>query len=168
MTISRYLHFGPGTAAVIRRVLSTLLLVLFAMSIFSCSGKRPDHLGKSDARLAPCPGTPNCVSSDSPDTSHHVPPLILNQSPDTVWTDLVDVVSGLPRTRIVSQSENYLHAECSSAVFGFVDDLEFDLREADGLIAVRSAARLGQSDLGVNRRRVEKIRQILKDRGKIR
>jgi len=148
-------------------ILAGLIILLLTMPIFSCSGKRPTDLGRSDSGLAPCPDTPNCVSSDSPDTAHHVLPLRLKQPAEFVWTDLLSVVSELPRTRIVSQSENYLHAECSSAVFGFVDDLEFDLRESEGLIAVRSAARLGTTDLGVNRRRVEKIRQILKDREEI-
>jgi uncharacterized protein (DUF1499 family) len=142
-------------------ILAGLIILLLTMPIFSCSGKRPTDLGRSDSGLAPCPDTPNCVSSDSPDPSHHVPPLTFNRSQETAWAKLVSVVTGLPRTRIVVQSDTYLHAECSSAVFGFVDDLEFDLRGADGIIAVRSAARLGSSDLGVNRRRVEKIRRLL-------
>jgi len=72
------------------------------------------------------------------------------------------VVAGLPRTKIIRQTDNYLHAECSSAVFGFVDDLELHLRPEQNLIAVRSAARLGRSDLGVNRKRVEKLRSLLR------
>jgi uncharacterized protein (DUF1499 family) len=53
-------------------------------------------------------------------------------------------------------------------VFGFVDDLELHLRPAEKLIAVRSAARLGHSDLGVNRKRVEGLRAVLRERGVIR
>ena len=74
-------------------------------------------------------------------------------------------VASLPRTKIITQSDNYLHAECSSAVFGFVDDLELHLRPAQNLVAVRSAARLGRSDLGVNRRRVESVRSLLRQQG---
>ncbi|MEA3411796.1 MAG: DUF1499 domain-containing protein [Pseudomonadota bacterium] len=136
------------------------------MPLFSCSGKRPPDLGRHQGGLAPCPDTPNCVSSDSADASHHVLPLKLNKPPDVAWEDLIDVVSRYPRTRVITQSDGYLHAECSSAVFGFIDDLEFDLRADAGIIAVRSASRLGSSDLGVNRKRVENIRRILKDRDK--
>jgi len=66
------------------------------------------------------------------------------------------------------ETDDYLHAECSSAFFGFVDDIELHLRSAQGVIAVRSAARLGHSDLGVNRKRVEKLRSLLTQQGVIR
>ena len=71
----------------------------------------------------------------------------------------------LPRTRIVVDTADYLHAECASAVFGFVDDLELHLRRAEGIIAVRSASRLGYSDLGVNRHRIENLRALLISQG---
>lgn len=77
-------------------------------------------------------------------------------------------VSELPRTTIVTQTDNYLHAECQSALFGFVDDLELHLKAANAVIDVRSASRLGYSDLGVNRRRVEDLRSQLIKRGIVR
>jgi uncharacterized protein (DUF1499 family) len=74
----------------------------------------------------------------------------------------------LPRTRIVKETEDYLHAECRSALFRFVDDLELQLRPSESIIAVRSASRLGYSDLGVNRRRVEGLRESLTRLGVLR
>ncbi len=74
----------------------------------------------------------------------------------------------LPRTRIVTETDDYLHAECRSAFFGFVDDLELHLRPTQGIIALRSAARLGHSDFGVNRKRVENLRLLLRNQGVIR
>jgi uncharacterized protein (DUF1499 family) len=74
-------------------------------------------------------------------------------------------VAALPRTRIVADTGSYLHAECRSALFGFVDDLELQLRPDRSLIAVRSASRVGYSDLGANRRRVEELRSELARRG---
>jgi uncharacterized protein (DUF1499 family) len=68
----------------------------------------------------------------------------------------------------VNETPGYLHAECRSALFGFVDDLELHLRVSEGVIAVRSASRLGYSDLGVNRRRVEILRTSLINRGMVR
>jgi uncharacterized protein (DUF1499 family) len=76
------------------------------------------------------------------------------------WPAVRGSVENLPRTRIVAVTSDYLHAECASAVFGFVDDLELHLRRAEGVIAVRSASRLGHSDLGVNRRRIENLRVL--------
>jgi uncharacterized protein (DUF1499 family) len=77
-------------------------------------------------------------------------------------------VASLSRTKIISETSDYLHAECTSAVFGFVDDLELHLRTAEGLIAVKSASRLGYSDLGVNRRRIEDLRALLAKQGIVR
>lgn len=84
------------------------------------------------------------------------------------WEALRTALESLPRTTIVSESPDYVHAECRSAFFGFVDDLELHLRSADGIIAVRSASRLGHSDFGVNRRRVEQVRSALRASGIVR
>jgi uncharacterized protein (DUF1499 family) len=65
----------------------------------------------------------------------------------------------------VFESDDYLHAECRSAVFGFVDDLELHLRRQSNSIAVRSASRLGYRDFGVNRKRVERLRAVLAAQG---
>lgn len=81
---------------------------------------------------------------------------------------MLATVAGLPRTAIVMQTDDYLHAECSSALFGFVDDLELHLRPEQNLIAVRSAARLGRSDFGVNRKRVENLRSLLRQQSVVR
>ena len=132
------------------------------MPLFSCSGARPTNLGVKDSRLAACPSMPNCVSSDDADAGHLVPPFQLLRPAADAWHAMSSVVAGLPRAKIIRQTDNYLHAECSSAVFGFVDDLELHLRPEQNLIAVRSAARLGRSDLGVNRKRVEKLRSLLR------
>ena len=118
--------------------------------------------------MAPCPPTPNCVSSDATDSAHLVTAFQLAVPSTDGWRTARAAVANLPRTRIVSETDEYLHAECSSAVFGFVDDLELHLRQVQGIIAVRSAARLGHSDFGVNRKRVEKLRLLLRNQGVIR
>jgi uncharacterized protein (DUF1499 family) len=84
------------------------------------------------------------------------------------WRAVRSTVAGLPRTEIIVATDDYLHAECRSALFGFVDDMELHLRPAQNLIAARSAARLGHSDFGVNRKRVEKLRALLAKQGAIR
>lgn len=128
--------------------------------MFSFSGTRPSNLGVTDGKLAACPGTPNCVSSQAPesDKEHFIAPLPYQKSPADAMAALKSVIEGMERTKIVSESDNYLYAEFTSALMGFVDDVEFYLDEDTGVIHVRSASRLGQSDLGVNRKRVEDIR----------
>ncbi len=136
--------------------------------LLSCAGRRPETLGVHDARLAPCPARPNCVCSDDAHAPHHVAPFELRTSPEEAWPAIESVVADLPRTTIVSRDERYLHAESEGALLGFVDDLELHLRPERDQVAVRSASRLGYSDLGVNRRRVEELRRRLRDRGVIR
>ncbi|HBZ70992.1 MAG TPA: DUF1499 domain-containing protein [Deltaproteobacteria bacterium] len=133
--------------------------------LLSCGGKAPGTLGGTGRSLSPCPASPNCVSSDAADNAHQVPPLVLAVSPEKAWPALRMAVSSLPRTTIVDDSGQYLHAECRSAVFRFVDDLELHLRPDEGAIAVRSASRLGYSDFGVNRGRVETLRRKLVSAG---
>ena len=138
------------------------------MPLLHCAGTRPTNLGVSETGLVPCPASPNCVSSDAADSDHAIAPFELAVSGGQAWQAAVLAVSALPRTTIVTERDGYLHAECQSAVFGFVDDLELELRPEDQIIALRSASRLGYGDLGVNRRRVESLRQELRERGALR
>jgi uncharacterized protein (DUF1499 family) len=146
----------------------TVVGILFIVPLLSCAGKRPSNLGVSDGRLAPCSSAPNCVCSDASDEGHAIAPFELAGPIAEAWQRAREAVSELPRTRIVTDEEGYLHAECRSAVFGFVDDLELHLRGEEGTIAVRSASRVGYSDFGVNRRRVETLRSSLLGKGEVR
>ncbi len=125
-------------------------------------GKRPNNLGISNGKLAPCPNSPNCVSSQSTDVAHQIAPLTFTSTPEEAITNLKNIIESLPRTKIITESQDYLYAEFKSALLGFVDDVEFYLDRNANVIQVRSASRLGQSDLGVNRQRIETIRAKLK------
>ena len=148
-------------------IIGTVLLIA-SVPLLSCSDKRPSALDLSDSRLERCPSSPNCFSSDDHDSDHKIAPFQLVKPANEVWLVVRELVSELPRTRIIKESENYLHAECRSFLFGFVDDLELQLRPADGIIAARSAARSGYADFGVNRRRIESLREALISRGMVR
>ena len=127
------------------------------------AGKRPDNLGVRNGKLTPCPNTPNCVNSQSSDTEHSIEPLTYNSTTAEAMADLKSAIQAMKKTKIITENKNYLYAEFTSAIMGFVDDVEFYLDEDAKLIHVRSASRLGQSDLGVNRKRVETIRTKLKE-----
>jgi len=127
-------------------------------SLFSFSGKRPTDLGVEQGKLLVCPNTPNCVSSQSTDAAYQIEPLAYSVESAQALADLKSVIEAMPRTKIITETDNYIYAEFTTALMGFVDDAEFYLDEAAGVIHVRSASRLGQSDLGVNRKRVEEIR----------
>jgi uncharacterized protein (DUF1499 family) len=122
------------------------------------AGKRPTNLGVRDGRLAPCPNTPNCVCSYDADAQHKIEPLTYRSSASEAMVALKQIIQSLERTQIVTESDNYLYVEFTSKLMKFVDDVEFYAEPASQVIQVRSASRLGKSDLGVNRQRIELIR----------
>lgn len=127
------------------------------------AGKRPTNIGVQSGQLAPCPSTPNCVNSKSQDAEHRIEPLTYNSTPTEAMADLKTVIQNQERTKIITETENYLYAEFTSKLMGFVDDVEFLLDDSAKVIHVRSASRLGKSDLGVNRQRIETIRAKLNE-----
>lgn len=144
------------------RKMSQLMLLLSCFFLASCSGgKSMDKIGIHNAKLATCPSSPNCVSSDAVDAEHQIEPFRVSASIEETWQKTQAVVEGMPRTKIITTESHYLHAECRSKVFGFVDDLELHFRPEERVIAVRSAARLGYFDFGANRKRVEELRSGL-------
>lgn len=145
-----------------------MFCLLCLVAAIGCSGKHPVARGTSQAGLAPCPASPNCVSSDASDPGHRVDAFALAAPAEVAWPAVRAALDGLPRTTVVELTPSRLRAECRSALFRFVDDLELQLRASNGVIAVRSASRVGHSDLGANRRRVERLRELLRERGVVR
>jgi len=134
------------------------LTLIAALVIGGCSGDRPlANPGLTDRRLAPCPTSPNCVSSQASDENQRVEPLLYSGDPAQAQSRLLAVLKGMERVQIQSANVGYVHAEFRSALFGFVDDVEFRF-DPPGVIQMRSASRIGYSDFGVNRKRVEAIR----------
>jgi len=138
--------------------MSRYWLLPFVVMMVGCAGNRHSQMGVSGGRLAACPDSPNCVSSQSADPRHAIDPLRYEGTAQKARERLVKAISAMKRVRIVAAEERYLHAEFTSALLRFVDDVEFLLDDGTGTIHVRSASRVGYSDLGVNRRRVEEIR----------
>jgi uncharacterized protein (DUF1499 family) len=127
------------------------------------AGKRPQNLGYSNGRLAPCKRSPNCVSSqaDPKDEEHYIAPIAVKG--DAI-SAVRKAVESMPRTTVVAAETGYLYAEFRSKLMGFVDDVEFLVDPAKGVIHVRSASRLGRRDFGVNRDRIERLRSLLEKR----
>lgn len=150
-------RIDPSATGTLSRYLK-LSLLAGALALPACTGSVPDGLGVRNARLAPCPESPNCVSSDAEDPEHAIAPLAFSGDAEAAWRQARASVAALPRIEIIDESDGYLRAESTSATFRFVDDLELQLRPDEHAIAVRSASRLGYSDMGVNRDRVELLR----------
>ena len=134
------------------------LTLIVSLALGGCSGGMPPaNTGQNGSRLAPCPASPNCVSSLASVESQRVEALRYSGDAAQAQSRLLSVLRGMERVHIVRVEEAYIHAEFRSALLGFVDDVEF-LFDPPGAIQMRSASRLGYSDFGVNRERVATIR----------
>jgi len=137
----------------------TILLLIVLSVLSGCEVSPPQNLGVQNGQFSSCPDSPNCVCSQSED-EHKIQPLTYSGSTDFAKQDLLKLIEALPRTKVITEKEHYIHAEFTIAVMGFIDDVEFYFDDANKTIHVRSAARVGYWDLGVNRRRVEKMRNL--------
>ena len=113
-----------------------------------------------DGKFNPCPKSPNCVSTQSDDDRHKLDPLKYNGTIDEAKSRIKEIITSFKRTRLITEENNYLHYEFRTATFKFVDDVEFYFDDEMKLIHFRSAARLGWSDLGVNKKRMLKVSKI--------
>jgi uncharacterized protein (DUF1499 family) len=134
-------------------------LWLVPVLMVACSGTKPSTLGVREGRLAPCPDSPNCVSTQSSGETHAIDPIAYTTSMEDARNRLEGIVRAMPRTKVVLLEEDYMHLECRSKLLRFVDDVEFWFDDANKVIHCRSASRKGYSDLGVNRKRIEGIRE---------
>jgi uncharacterized protein (DUF1499 family) len=139
-------------------VIGSLFLI---MILWGCSGNPTERQNRESSGFLDCPDTPNCVSSLAKNPKYRVEPFKLKKDPKTSWDIVKKTVELLPRTKVVSADNSDIHAECKSMIFRFVDDLTLHLTPSNSIIHIRSAARTGYSDLGVNRRRVENLRKKL-------
>ncbi len=130
------------------------------LALLSFLAKAPEGLGVRNGRLAPCPASPNCVSTQAETQQHWMAPLRPAEGEDQPVARIAGIVRGLRGATVVQQSETYLRAEFRSLIFRFCDDVEFFHDVAQGHIHFRSASRVGHSDLGVNRKRMEEIRRL--------
>jgi uncharacterized protein (DUF1499 family) len=122
------------------------------------AGSPPAALGARDGRLAPCPASPNCVSSQAADADHRIAPIAYTGDASDALATLARVIAAQPGATIVAQHDGYVYATFQTPLMGFVDDVEFVVDPAQRVIHVRSASRLGYRDFGVNRKRIETLR----------
>ena len=127
------------------------------------------ELGIKNGQLAQCPNRPNCVSSQSSDKEHYIEPIVMTVAPAEAKNHILTVLNQFERTKIIVTDDNYVRVTFTSRIFRFVDDMEFYFPDVipqgatskEITIHIRSASRVGYSDLGANRKRIERIRRQL-------
>ena len=125
--------------------------LLISLALFHVVGPVPPELGVQGGALAPCPSPAHCARADWPVADSAA-----------ALAALRPVVAAMPRTTVLEDADGYLHATASSALFGFVDDLELYADPSRGVLQARSVSRLGDSDLGVNSQRLAQLQRNLR------
>jgi uncharacterized protein (DUF1499 family) len=140
-----------------KKSMPTFMIATLSMMLFArCGGGPPSNIGAKDGKLSLCPKSPNCVSTQSIDEQHGIEALPFRRSRAETMALILAVVEKMARTTIVTQRGDYLHVEYRTKM-GFADDVEFFLDEQTQTVHFRSASWVGYSDLGVNRKRMEKF-----------
>ena len=140
-------------------IISLFLLLSILIFSLSISSRKQPELGLSNKRLQACPATPNCVCSEWQGQVAYIEPISYSIAHAAAWASIRQAVinSG---GEIVAEQDNYLHARYVTPLLRFVDDVELRLDEDQHLIHVRSASRVGHSDLGTNRKRIHNLRKL--------
>ncbi|MBN1105083.1 MAG: DUF1499 domain-containing protein [Deltaproteobacteria bacterium] len=143
-----------------QRRVEILGLFFFFLSAFGCAANAQGRGDAVPAELSPCPDSPNCVSTESRDPGHAMPPLPYVGTRQESHKRLLRVLRGMKRSSLLVVTPTYLRAEFRSALFRFVDGVEFLFDDQGGRIHFRSASRTGYYDFGVNRRRMQEISRM--------
>lgn len=148
----------PTVAKVLLGTAGFVFLILIAAQLGAFNGKQPDDLGVYDGKLAACPDSPNCVSTRARDDEHRIDPIAYSGERAVAQTRLLGVIREMSGTKVIVEQPDYVYVEFKTPGLQFVDDVEFYFDDEAKIIHFRSASRLGYSDLGLNRRRMEAIR----------
>ena len=142
-----------------------LFVIVFFSALLNLSEGVEDVMAsdKEWERFKECPPTPNCVSSETSSTVRSIKRFKTGDRPEESWELLTNILENTSNCRVIYQDSSYIYAEFRTRLLRFVDDVEFRLESETSEIAVRSASRVGYSDLGTNRRRLEGLRQELEE-----
>lgn len=145
-----------------RKIKQTLPLttVFIIILLTGCSGSPPKGLGITDGKFPPCPDKPNCVVSYEYDQEHFIDPISYTRNYPEAYPELIKSIEQMSGSKIIIKDGRYIRAEFTSRLMRYIDDVEFYFSPGEKIIQVRSASRLGHSDMGVNRKRIETLRSI--------
>jgi uncharacterized protein (DUF1499 family) len=136
----------------------TVVAVIAILAILARVVKRPANLGVREGKLAPCPNSPNCVSTQSQDPRHQIAPIPYSTSLDEAKATLLQVIRSMQGTTVITDEPTYILVEFYVSGIGYRDDVEFYLDQQAQVIHFRSSSRLPYYDWEVNRNRMEEIR----------
>lgn len=141
-------------------VIAVLLPILVIAGRYYFSAyPRPSKVG--NGTMAPCPNSPNCVSTQATDDSQKIEPIPIQGNAAETLDSLEKAIATMPKSQVITRTDNYLYVEFRSSLWNFVDDVEFFVNAEDSVVDARSSARVGYGDGGVNRARYLKIARAM-------
>lgn len=141
-------------------VLGLAIVTYFGARIFiDVMSHRPAALGVTEGQLVPCPDSPNCVSTqaDPADEQHYIEPMTYTGESAVAMDNMIEAIESMKGSEIITREPNYIYAEYTTAMMHYIDDVEVYIDDTEKQIHLRSASRLGHSDLGKNRARLEEL-----------
>ena len=142
-------------------LIALIMLIIFGSRWYNTEYAHAKNLGLSKGQLIECGKNPNCVSSQTTQSSMRIAPINASDTPELTWLMLRDLVETIPQAILITENETYRHYQFTTPLMGFIDDVELLFDRKKQLIQVKSASRVGQSDFGANRKRVELLREGL-------
>ncbi len=131
-------------------------LISYLMSAFANAN---ENIPMKSIQLAPCPNSPNCVSSLAKNKEHKIDPIDYRGSSQDAFKRIKTILLEMPGTRLVTENSDYIHVEFRTRLLGFLDDVEAQLNAQKNTIEIRSASRTGFWDFGTNKKRIDLIRK---------
>lgn len=148
------------TAIVVIGLVARVAIGYFSAGLIATGLVKTDA---SDAALSGCDDLQNCTASTATGKRNRIDPLEYDVPASEVIEKFSALIKSQPGTNIIVQDANYLHATFKTALLGYTDDLELLLDQNTGVLNIRSASRIGKSDLGANRKRIESLRMLAKN-----
>ena len=118
------------------------LAILIISNFFFPSSSFASHVD-----LKPCIEVAHCVREEWEVNNIEEP-----------FEEIKSIIENSPRIEIVEINGDYLHAEATSKWMKYVDDLEVSFLPESNILLIRSESRVGESDLGVNKKRVDLLK----------
>lgn len=143
-------------------IIIALITIVIISAIFLI---RKNKTEKSYEKFQKCPASPNCVSSKEniTDVEHYISPITYEIERERSFEKIKEILNELENVKIVEENDLYIHAVFVTTIMRFKDDVEFQFLENEKIIHIRSASRIGHSDLGLNRKRMEKMRSLFNE-----
>lgn len=145
-------------------IIGVFLIIILSARFYNMKFTRSVAAGIFNGELVPCSHKPNCVGSMNEVGEKYLAPIVLNKNQD--WYSFIQLVStqkqAKRQAKLIISNNKYAHFEFTSPVMGYIDDVEFLLDNRKQEIHFRSSSRVGYSDMGANRKRMEWLRTLLK------